>query len=71
MSMNTRAQERYADDNRNPLRQVGILKRVLDYVGPGHWYFVSTVSKLWKDLYERVESQRMVKDFGEVQNPFT
>jgi hypothetical protein len=35
------------------------LQRVLDYVGPGHWFFLSSVSKLWRDLYERVQSQRM------------
>jgi hypothetical protein len=32
---------------------------VLDYVGPGHWYFVSTVSSLWKDVHERVQRQVM------------
>jgi hypothetical protein len=55
--MNTRAQKRSAaDDERNPLQQM------LDYVGPGHWYFVATVSKLWKDLYEKVASQRAAAD---------
>eukprot|EP00953_Heterococcus_sp_UTEX-ZZ885_P036532 18804-Heterococcus_DN1.PRE.2 len=54
--MNARAQKRSAaDDSRNPLLQADILQRVLDYVGPGHWYFISTVSSLWKDAYERVK----------------
>jgi hypothetical protein len=56
--MNARAQKRSAaDTNSNPLLQANILQRVLDYVGRGHWYFVSTVSSLWKDVYERVQSQ--------------
>jgi hypothetical protein len=57
--MNARAQKRSAaDDNCNPLLYANILQRVLDYnVGPGHWYFISTVSSLWKDVYERVTSK--------------
>eukprot|EP00953_Heterococcus_sp_UTEX-ZZ885_P000990 1043-Heterococcus_DN1.PRE.5 len=54
--MNARAHKRSAaDDNSNPLLQANILQRVLDYVGPGHWYFISTDSSLWKDVYERVK----------------
>jgi hypothetical protein len=56
--MNARAQKRSAaDNNSNPLLQADILQRVLDHVGPGHWYFVSSVSSLWRDVYERVKSQ--------------
>jgi hypothetical protein len=57
--MNTQVKKRSAaDDESSPLRQAGILQQMLDYVGPGHWYFVSTVSKLRKDLYEKVASHR-------------
>jgi hypothetical protein len=50
----TRAAKRSAVDSRNPLQQAGILQRVLDYVGPGHWRFVAEVSRLWRELYSRV-----------------
>jgi hypothetical protein len=50
----TRAQKRSAADIRNPLHQSGILQRVLDYVGPGHWCFVAEVSSLWRDLTNKV-----------------
>jgi hypothetical protein len=49
--MSSREQERSAADSSNPLHQTGILQHVLDYVGPGHWCFVSEVSSLWRDLY--------------------
>jgi hypothetical protein len=70
---NTRAPKLSVTDDyySNPLRQAGVLQRVLDYVGPGHWLFVSAVSKLWKDLYERVESRRMEKDRRMNKDPFT
>jgi hypothetical protein len=56
--MNTQAQKRSAtDDESSPLRQAGILQQMLDYVGPGHWYFIAAVSKLWKDLYEKVAAE--------------
>eukprot|EP00953_Heterococcus_sp_UTEX-ZZ885_P001122 1117-Heterococcus_DN1.PRE.4 len=56
--MTARAQKRSAaDNNSNPLLQADILQRVLDHVGPGHWYFVSSVSNLWRDVYGRVKSQ--------------
>jgi hypothetical protein len=32
---------------------------MLSYVGPGHWFFLSTVSSLWRDLYTRIASSRM------------
>jgi hypothetical protein len=56
--VSTRGQKRYAADSGNPLRQAGILLNILAFVGPGHWYFISAVSKLWKDLYEKVKSER-------------
>eukprot|EP00953_Heterococcus_sp_UTEX-ZZ885_P036531 18804-Heterococcus_DN1.PRE.1 len=61
--MNTRASKRStSDDSRNPLRLAGIVQHVLDHVGPGHWYFISTVSKLFKDCYERVETDVLLTD---------
>jgi hypothetical protein len=33
------------------LTNAGILLNILSYEGPGHWLFVSPVSKLWKELY--------------------
>jgi hypothetical protein len=61
----TRAQKRYAVDNSNPLCQTGILQRVLSYVGPGHWFFLSTVSSFWKDLYSSLAASVMqIHRFG-------
>jgi hypothetical protein len=34
----------------------------LTNVGPGHWYSISTVSKLFKDCYERVETDVVLTD---------
>jgi hypothetical protein len=45
----------------NPLTEAGILQHVLGYVGPGHWYFLATVSSLWRDLYARVADRTMQK----------
>jgi hypothetical protein len=39
--------------------KLGYLQVVLDYVGPGHWYFVSTVSKLFKSVYESVRAKKV------------
>jgi hypothetical protein len=49
-----RVQKRCAVHNSNPLCQTGVLQRVLSYVGPGHWIFLSTVSSLWREWYSRV-----------------
>jgi hypothetical protein len=58
-TIHTRSQKCYASSN--SLLQAGILQRVLDYVGPGHWNFISTVSRLWKDLHQSVRSERVEK----------
>jgi hypothetical protein len=55
----TRAQDRSDSDNCSPLHQVGILRHVLSYVGPGHWFFLSTVSSLWRELYAGSADRRM------------
>eukprot|EP00953_Heterococcus_sp_UTEX-ZZ885_P001124 1117-Heterococcus_DN1.PRE.6 len=55
--VNTRAQKRCVAGNSNPLLKTGILERVLGYIGPGHWYFISAVCKLWKDLYQWVDNR--------------
>jgi hypothetical protein len=47
-------------DNSSPLSQTGILQHVLSYVGPGHWWFVSTVCSLWRDLYRELRSVQVV-----------
>jgi hypothetical protein len=48
----------------DPLQQAGILQRVLDYVGPGHWLFIAQVSSLWRDLYIGVAAMELhVVDF--------
>jgi hypothetical protein len=60
----TRAQKRSAADSRNPLQQAGILLRVLDYVGPGHWCFVAEVSSLWRELYSKVTSSSAFRFTG-------
>jgi hypothetical protein len=60
-----RPQKRSAADSRNPLEQTGILQRVLDYVGPGHWLFVTEVNFLWRLMYKKVASREV-----QVNNPF-
>jgi hypothetical protein len=37
-----------------PLHDVGIVKRVLSYVGPGEWRFVAPVCSSCRDLYSAV-----------------
>jgi hypothetical protein len=56
----SRAQKRSAF-NRDPLLEAGILQRVLSYVGPGHWLFLSTVSSLWRALYARVANRELTR----------
>jgi hypothetical protein len=53
------AQKRSTADRTNPLQQVSVLQRVLDYVGPGHWRFVAGVSSLWRDLHRNVASREI------------
>jgi hypothetical protein len=55
----TRAQKRCAVESSNPLCQTAILQKVLSYVGPGHWFFLSTVSSLWREWYSRVADRTM------------
>jgi hypothetical protein len=57
--LSSRAQKDSAADSSNPLQQAGILQRVLDYVGPGHWCFLAEVSSLWRNLYTRVASREL------------
>jgi hypothetical protein len=54
-----KAQKFDASDIRHPLQQTGILQRVLDYVGPGHWLFVAEVSSLWRELYLKVADREI------------
>jgi hypothetical protein len=54
----TRTQQQSASESCNP--EGGVLQRVLCYVGPGHWLFLSTVSSLWRDLYSKLAAIEMV-----------
>jgi hypothetical protein len=55
----TQAQKRSAADSSDPLCHTGILEHVLSYVGPGHWWLISTVCRLWKDIYRDLEDVQM------------
>jgi hypothetical protein len=61
--MVSEAQEGSANSG-NPLQQAGILQRVLDYVGPGHWCCVAEVSSLWREVYMTVATAEMLMIFG-------
>jgi hypothetical protein len=63
----TRAQKRSVKESLNPLHQAGILRHVLDFVGPGHWRFVAEVSSLWRDVYKRVSSREISDPNWDVQ----
>jgi hypothetical protein len=54
-----RAQKPSAIDSSNSLQQSGILQRVLDYVGPGHWCFVAQANSFWRDVYVRVAGKEI------------
>jgi hypothetical protein len=56
----TRTQlKRFVVGSSSPLEDPHILKNVMSYVGPGHWLFLSAVSKAWLDIYSSLESVRM------------
>jgi hypothetical protein len=58
----TRTQlKRCALSSVNPLEDPHILKNVMSYVGPGHWLFLSTVSKAWLELYLTLESVKVCR----------
>jgi hypothetical protein len=38
----------------NPLLEPSVLQHILGHVGPGHWFFLSTVSSLWRDTYAKL-----------------
>jgi hypothetical protein len=42
-----------------PLEDAGILLHVLNSLGPGHHLFIISVSKAWRDVYEKVASVQM------------
>jgi hypothetical protein len=52
----TRLQKRVAVDKSNPLKEPGILHRVLGCVGPGHWLFIALVNSEWKLWYESLDT---------------
>jgi hypothetical protein len=43
----------------SPLDDAGILRHVLNNLGPGHHLFISAVSKAWRETYERISSIQM------------
>jgi hypothetical protein len=57
--MYKRAQRRSAADSSTPLHEAGTLRRVLDYVGGGHWCFVAEVNSLWREVYMRVAGKEI------------
>jgi hypothetical protein len=48
-----------ADHSMNPLREAGVLQRVLGYWGPGHRLLMSLVSKDWRESYLQVPEQQL------------
>jgi hypothetical protein len=63
-----KAQKRVAFDSSSPLQQAGILKHMLDYVGPGHWCFVAAggetvTSELLAGRYEMPNGASMSRVF--------
>jgi hypothetical protein len=63
-----RAQKRNAirTSSSRPLGEVGVVRLVLSYVGPGHWPFIAAVSSLWRYLYSRLPDARKLV----VQHPY-
>jgi hypothetical protein len=59
--MMPKVQKRSEPYRHEPLLEPGILQRVLSFVGPGHWLFLATVSRLWKELYARVAANELSK----------
>jgi hypothetical protein len=43
----------------SPLDDAGILLQVLNILGPGQHIFISAVSNLWRESYEKVDSVQM------------
>jgi hypothetical protein len=56
----TRLQKRVALEKSNPLNEPGILHRVLDCLGLGHYLFIALVNSEWKLLYESFEPCKAV-----------
>eukprot|EP00953_Heterococcus_sp_UTEX-ZZ885_P000722 908-Heterococcus_DN1.PRE.5 len=48
--------------NRNPLQEVGVLQNVLTSVGPGHWFYLAAVCRLWRDLYAQLAPVEVAVD---------
>jgi hypothetical protein len=47
--------------SKNPLYERGVLENVLQFVGPGEWWFVSPVCSLWRDVYAQLPPVQMCK----------
>jgi hypothetical protein len=46
--------KRLANSSSSPLENASLLSLILSYVGPGQHFFVSTVCKLWHEIYAAV-----------------
>jgi hypothetical protein len=46
-------------DKRNPLLEPAIVAHVFSYVGAGQFLFIGTVSKFYKQIYEKLENQTL------------
>jgi hypothetical protein len=57
----TRTLKRSAAAASNPFGSSSILKHVLSYLGPGHWFFAATGCSLWKRIYEGLASTAVLK----------
>eukprot|EP00953_Heterococcus_sp_UTEX-ZZ885_P028555 15222-Heterococcus_DN1.PRE.1 len=55
----TRYQKRVALEKSNPLQEPGILHRILDYLGLGHYLFIALVSREWKQLYSTLSPYKV------------
>jgi hypothetical protein len=49
------------ESSKNPLYERGVLENVLEFVGPGEWWFVSPVCSLWRDVYAQLQPAQMFK----------
>jgi hypothetical protein len=54
ITFNMAVRKKRAAHKCNPFSELGVLQRVLEYVGAGQCLFIALVSHQWKQLYEKV-----------------
>jgi hypothetical protein len=59
MRDNTAQKRRSTDHEGSLLCMPDILQRILSFVGPGHWHFLSTVSTWVREDYRNVDSMQV------------